>query len=268
MPVVCKCRQCNVDFSAKPSAVASGRAKFCSYSCRASFAVNARVRKVCGHCGTEFTLKPSSAAGGEGKFCSKSCRLAHEHVPKVQKECQQCGFVFLARECVVNRGQAKFCSRTCAASFKGTKHGHAVRGSKSSTYSTWQAMLDRCNNVNASSYYLYGGAGVTVCQDWIDFHKFLCDMGEKPPGKSLDRIDGSEGYSKENCRWATAKEQQRNLRTNVWVTYKGEQFLCGEVAEKLGVSRSMIAYRVKNWPEKDWFLPPSSRQPVKSRKDI
>ncbi|WP_217862562.1 hypothetical protein [Vibrio alginolyticus] len=83
-------------------------------------------------------------------------------------------------------------------------------------------MLDRCNNPDHASYCRYGGAGITVTKRWLFFENFVADMGYKPESLTLDRIDGSLGYSKDNCRWATAKQQAENRKTTIWITYRGD----------------------------------------------
>jgi hypothetical protein len=73
-------------------------------------------------------------------------------------------------------------------------------------------MLNRCSDPNATSYKWYGGRGIKVCARWLEFQNFLADMGKRPPGMTLDRIDRDGNYKPGNCRWATAKQQRHNQR--------------------------------------------------------
>jgi hypothetical protein len=101
---------------------------------------------------------------------------------------------------------------------------------QSREYRSWNNMKNRCNNSNLKEYKNYGGRGITYDKRWEDFREFYKDMGERPEGTSLDRIDVNGNYCKENCRWSTKEEQQRNQRIHknkyVGITYDSTHTTC------------------------------------------
>lgn len=122
------------------------------------------------------------------------------------------------------------------------KHGM----SKTPTYNTWCKIIARCTKPSNGSYCKYGARGITVCKRWSKFENFLEDMGKKPHNmESIDRIDGSKGYSKKNCRWATARDQARNMRSNVHYTFKGKTQCLSAWAEELDLEYFALHHRLK-----------------------
>lgn len=108
-------------------------------------------------------------------------------------------------------GTSKSCGCLKSDRIKETKTIHG-RGTKDPTYGTWYSMRQRCRNPNNHKYKYYGGRGITVCKRWDAFLDFLADMGERPAGRTLDRIDPDGNYEPGNCRWATPREQRLNQR--------------------------------------------------------
>lgn len=136
-------------------------------------------------------------------------------------------------------------------------HGH----SKTPTYRTWIGMKSRCQNTNYGRFNDYGGRGITVCERWQSFELFLADMGERPQGMELDRIDNDGNYTKENCRWVSSKENGRNTRKNVFLTHDGKTCTIAEWAEILGIGSATIHFR----HSKGWTAERILTQPLKKR---
>ena len=140
-------------------------------------------------------------------------------------------------------------TKSCGCLQKEMDHkAHFKHGLKDTpTYRVWTGMHGRCFNKQNHAYKDYGGRGITVCEHWKhSFLNFLADMGEKPKGKSIDRIDNNGNYSPENCRWATPKEQSKNRRTNRVVEYNGNKILLIDLAERSGLGYSTLWNRIVN----------------------
>lgn len=114
-------------------------------------------------------------------------------------------------------------------------------------YFIWKGMIDRCNNINNTSYKYYGKRGINVCSAWLtSFEKFYMDMGNCPSNKhSIERIDNTKNYYKNNCKWATSKEQARNKRTTITVVYEGISKPLATWCEELNLDYSRTLKRIK-----------------------
>ena len=112
-------------------------------------------------------------------------------------------------------------------------------------YGVWTSMRGRCNNPTHEAYVNYGGRGITVCPEWDDFTVFIKDMGERPDGLTLERIDNNQGYSPDNCKWATRKEQMTNCRANHNLTFAGRTQNIAQWQEELGFKNTLLNSRLR-----------------------
>lgn len=137
----------------------------------------------------------------------------------------------------------------------------------SSEHYSYNAMKIRCLCKSHKQYKDYGGRGIKICARWSDkltgFENFLKDMGKRPNGCTLDRIDVNGDYCPENCRWATRKEQSRNQRNNTSVTYDGRQYTISELAQKNNLSPSVLYNRIMKY---NWNLEHAVSTPVRKNK--
>jgi len=125
------------------------------------------------------------------------------------------------------------------------KTSHKTHGmTKTRTYKSWRSMKMRCTLPSMPSYKNYAGKGIGFDESWNDFNKFYEDMGERPEGMTLDRIDSSKGYSKDNCRWATPAQQQANRKNCMHLTYNGVTQTAAEWSRSIGLTKAAVWQRI------------------------
>ncbi len=123
---------------------------------------------------------------------------------------------------------------------KGFRHG----GYGSGTYQAWGNMLSRCRNKRRPDYHSYGGRGITVCERWHSFANFRQDMGDRPEGKTLDRIDNDGHYEPKNVRWASRTEQSRNTSRNRIFSIEGQSQCLKDWASEVGLNYETLRSRL------------------------
>lgn len=139
--------------------------------------------------------------------------------------------------------------------------------SRTQTFRRWAAMLNRCMNQRAACFKNYGGRGIKVCERWMRFENFYADMGDCPPGLSLDRIDNDGNYEPANCRWATIVEQARNKRNTVLIAAFGVKRTIEEWSRETGLPWGTIYGRaiLRSWPGERAVSQPSTWAMVRYR---
>lgn len=129
-------------------------------------------------------------------------------------------------------------------------------------YSSWRSMKQRCCNKNHKSFKEYGGRGIGICKRWDKFENFFIDMGFRPKGKTLGRINNNLGYKKSNCRWETYKQQARNRRNGHYLKAFGKEKTLAEWSEITGIGGDTLWKRVERGfsPEEVISLPLNARR--------
>ncbi len=167
----------------------------------------------------------------------------------------QCGEYATVDKRKLISGHTKSCGclvidKTVSMSLK-----HGMCGS--SLYTIYKNMLARCCNPKSNNYKNYGGRGIKICKRWLDsFENFYADMGDRPKGKTLDRIDNDGDYCPENCQWSTMHQQQRNKRNNLIIEYDGERMCLKDWAKKIGIHSTSLKERIVNWGVKKALTTP------------
>lgn len=152
-------------------------------------------------------------------------------------------------------GSTKSCGCIQKLATKAAKTTHGLRNHK--LYPTWRNMLQRCQNPSIKQYPDYGGRGITVCTRWQKIENFIEDMGPGySKGLTVERIDNNQGYSQENCKWATKSEQSRNMRSNQNLTLNGETKCVTDWCLELGLNVNTVFNRVRKGKTAEEALKP------------
>lgn len=172
-----------------------------------------------------------------------------------QFECRcQCGTLRTISPWHLRKGKTHSCGCLCIE--KKTKHGCGRTYHQTREYRIWAGMRSRCNNPKHHAYARYGGRGISVCEEWVEFPVFFLEMGPAPESGTIDRIDNNGPYCKENCRWSTSKVQARNRENTKYISINGVSLPLTEWAEKTGLGISTIRERLRRgWPEEMALLP-------------
>lgn len=156
---------------------------------------------------------------------------------RLKFRCADCGKQ-LRTDKKVPEGSIRRCQKCRYANY------HKQSGTR--LFWAWQAMKLRCFSPTNKDYKNYGARGITVCERWMDFRQFAEDMGPRPKGMLLDRIENNGNYEPSNCRWATPKQSGGNTRKNCWLTFRGETLHASEWARRTGLAPGCICYRLKH----------------------
>lgn len=169
----------------------------------------------------------------------------------------ECGTETVRRSRMLLRGRLLSCG--CLRD----THGHNRRGKRTTTYRAWLGMRTRCERPTCSDYKDYGGRGIKVCERWGTFDNFLADMGECPPGRSIERRNNDGHYEHSNCYWATPIQQANNKRNTTFVTFRGERLPVSRLAARFGLSGDVLYERIVRY---GWSLENAVSTPVAYRR--
>lgn len=181
--------------------------------------------------------------------------------PVIRWECIcQCGKNVLVESYHLKRGYTKSCG--CFRRDINSTH----RGTGTTEHNIWATMKARVLNPNHIGYERYGGRGITICDEWMVFENFLRDMGHRPPGMTLERINNDGPYSASNCKWATPTEQARNRTNNTFLEVDGVSRTIAEWGEVSGIRSSVICNRLfMGWNPKRCVTEPVNRHTRKNK---
>lgn len=182
----------------------------------------------------------------------------------------QCGKEKLVRAEQLSGGGSRSCG--CISSEiisernrRSASHGHTRNSTTSTEYKSWASMKSRCCNHKDKDYHRYGARGIKVCERWMNsFENFLADMGLKPSVRhTIDRFPNNDGdYEPGNCRWATAKQQSNNTRSNRLLLFDGRIQTTAQWCDELGISRDTVAHRLAD----GWSIAKALLTPIRSKR--
>lgn len=131
------------------------------------------------------------------------------------------------------------------------------------TWRSWKSMHDRCYLRAHKSWKDYGGRGIAVCASWHVYENFRAEMGERPAGTQLDRVDNNRGYEPSNCRWSTPRQNANNRRSSVFLEFMGERLTVMQWARRIGVGHDTLSGRL----EKGWSVEDALTRPLKQQRN-
>ena len=177
-------------------------------------------------------------------------------------KCDRCGYEWKATKLRDRCGNRKKQCRGWNGQSFVRRHGFSRTG----VYKSWNAMMQRCLNPKNHAYSRYGGSGITVCKRWLKIENFIADMGQRPAGKTLERIDNDRGYSPKNCIWTTQEDQMNNTSYNRFFEYGGKVYRAKELAAEHGVNLATFWIRIhRGWTVEKALTKPLGYRNSRSR---
>jgi hypothetical protein len=178
----------------------------------------------------------------------------------------ECGETRLVTTALLNNGSSLSCGCLRRERFStimghNRTHGHASRSNGnagSATYVVWLSMRARCRRPKNKAFHRYGGRGISVCERWLSFDNFFADMGERPPGLSLERKNNDGNYEPGNCVWATNVEQANNRSSNLCISFEDRAMTVTQWARELGIAKTTLVGRFRN----GWSVERALTEPV------
>ena len=193
----------------------------------------------------EMNKKDIKVGSRFGRLTTIGPTFVDGKVRKVPCRCT-CGVEKVLRVDHLKDGSTSSCGCLCAESSRARAMKHGEWTTK--LWGHWSAMRRRCNTESTGNYYLYGGRGITVCEEWKDYLAFRAWAlaNGYADDLSLDRVDVNGDYCPDNCRWVDRKRQARNRRNTIFVEYEGARVPLADLSERFGIDPDLVYARVVN----------------------